>query len=114
MLEILARDGRLPSHYPYPIQVAQFGTSPTLIALGGEVVVDYAIRLRKEFPEHPLFLIGYSNDVMGYIPSLRVLREGGYEGGGSMMFYLRPGPWAEGVEEMIVEKVHLLVRQVRK
>jgi neutral ceramidase len=113
MLDIIAREGRLPSHYPYPIQVAQFGTSSTLIALGGEVVVDYSIRLRKELAEHPLFLIAYANDVMGYIPSLRVLKEGGYEGGGSMMFYLRPGTWAEGVEEMIVEKVRQLVRRVR-
>jgi neutral ceramidase len=113
MLDTIARDGRLPSHYPYPIQVAQFGTSPTLIALGGEVVVDYSIRLRKELAG-PLFLIAYANDVMGYIPSLRVLKEGGYEGGGSMMFYLRPAPWAEGVEDMIVEKVHQLVRRVRK
>jgi hypothetical protein len=77
------------------------------------VVVDYSIRLRKELGEHPLFLIAYANDVMGYIPSLRILKEGGYEGGGSMMFYLRPGPWAEGVEEMIVEKVRQLVGRVK-
>jgi hypothetical protein len=114
MLEILARDGRLLQ----PLSLSDSGgllEPRPLIALGGEVVVDYAIRLRKEFPEHPLFLIGYSNDVMGHIPSLRVLREGGYEGGGSMMFYLRPGPWAEeSGRDVIVEKVHQLVGQVRK
>jgi hypothetical protein len=35
----------------------------------------------------------YSNYVMAYIPSLRVLQEGGYEGGGAMTFYGRPGVW---------------------
>ncbi len=113
MLDIIQRDGRLPSHYPYPVQVAQFGKSLTLIALGGEVVVDYSLRLKKELTANPLFLLAYSNDVMGYIPSLRVLKEGGYEGGGSMIFYGQPGPWAEQVEELVVRKVHELVRRVQ-
>ena len=42
-----------------------------------------------------LWVSGYSNDVMGYIPSLRVLKEGGYEGSGAMIYYVRPGPWSE-------------------
>ena len=82
-----ADDGRLPAQYPYPVQVAQFGKSLTLVALGGEVVVDYSLRLKKELSGKPLLLMAYANDVMGYIPSLRVLKEGGYEGGGSMIFY---------------------------
>ncbi len=112
MLDILKRDGRLPTQYPYPVQVAQFGKSLTLVALGGEVVVDYSLRLKKELSGKPLLLMAYANDVMGYIPSLRVLKEGGYEGGGSMIFYGRPGPWAEDVEELVVKKVHELVRKL--
>lgn len=113
MLDTIAREGKLPSNYPYPIQVAQLGRSLTMVALGGEVVVDYSIRLKKELTATPLFLIAYANDVMGYIPSVRILREGGYEGGGSMIFYGRPGPWAEEVEELIVRKVHELVRRLQ-
>jgi len=56
--------------------------------------------------------MAYANDVMAYIPSLRVLKEGGYEGGGSMIFYGRPGPWAEDVEELVVKKVHEVVRKL--
>jgi hypothetical protein len=73
------------------------------------VVVDYSLRLKRELSGTPLFLVAYANDVMGYIPSVRILKEGGYEGGGSMIFYGRPGPWAEEVEETIVRKVHELV-----
>ena len=47
MLARLERDGRLRSDYPYPIQVVQIGNDFTVIALGGEVVTDYALRLKK-------------------------------------------------------------------
>jgi hypothetical protein len=57
---------------------------------------------------------GYSNDVFGYVPSLRVLKEGGYEGGGAMRFSAFPGPFAPTVEERIVAKVHELVQRVRQ
>jgi len=94
--------------------VAQFGRTFTLIALGGEVTVDYSIRLRKDLARFPLFLVAYSNDVFAYVPSVRLLREGGYEGGGSMIFYGRPAPWAEEVEERLVGKIHDLVRRVTR
>ena len=44
-------------------------------------MVDYALRLAREYPERRMWVAGYSNDVFGYVPSVRVLREGGYEGG---------------------------------
>jgi putative membrane-bound dehydrogenase-like protein len=44
----------------------------------------------------------YSNDVPCYIPSERVLKEGGYEGGGAMVFYGLPAPFAPGLEDKII------------
>ena len=43
---------------------------------------------------------------MAYIPSRRVLREGGYEGSGAMIYYGLPTVWAPAVENAIVEEVH--------
>ena len=43
---------------------------------------------------------------MAYIPSRRVLTEGGYEGGGAMVYYGLPAPWSPEVEERIVAEVH--------
>jgi neutral ceramidase len=114
MLAILKRYGRLPTEYPYPIQVWQFGKDLTWIALGGEVVVDYDLRLKKMFGADRLWVSGYSNDVFAYIPSLRVLKEGGYEGGGAMIYYVQPGPWAPPVEENIISATERLVRSVRR
>jgi hypothetical protein len=92
-----------PPH-DYPVQVIRFGDDLTLIALGSEVVVDYSLRLKRELAgPTPVWVAGYSNDYNGYIPSLRVLKEGGYEA---------QAGWAEDVEERIVAKVHELHRQL--
>ena len=109
MLDVLAREGRLPHVERAPVQVWRFGETFTLVAIGGEVVVDYALRLKREHPGRRLWIAGYSNDVFGYLPSLRVLNEGGYEGGGAMIYYGRPGPVAPSVEERIHAKVDELM-----
>jgi len=109
MLQTLHRDGHLPTEYPYPLEIWQFGRDLTLIALGSEVVVDYDLRLKKEMGADKLWVTAYCNDVFAYIPSLRVLKEGGYEGGGAMVYYGQPGPFAPNIEETIIGKVHDLV-----
>ncbi len=114
LLKMLARDGRLPAEYPYPLQVWQFGKDLTLIAMSGEVVVDYALRLKKEFGPEKLWVAAYSNDNFAYIPSRRVLQEGGYEGGEAMIGARLPGPFAPSIEETIVRRVHELVARTRK
>lgn len=112
MLKVLDRDGRLPAEYPYPLQVWQFGPDLTLVAMAGECVVDYALRLKKELGPRNLWVAGYCNDVFAYIPSLRVLREGGYEGGNAMIYYGQPGPFAPSIEESIIGRVHELVKRL--
>jgi hypothetical protein len=99
--------GEIPLTHSYPIQAWRLGNL-AWAALGGEVVVDYALRLRAE-NQGPLWVFGYSNDVMAYIPSERVLAEGRYEGDTSMIPYGRPGPWSAGLEEKIVKKSHELL-----
>jgi len=112
MLEMLERDGKLPDRYPYPIQVWRLGRGLTWIILGGEVVVDYSLRFKKQYGWDNVWVAGYSNDVMAYVPSLRVLKEGGYEGGGAMAPYGIPSVWAPPVEEKIVAAVHERVKAV--
>ncbi len=112
MLDILERDGKLAATYPYPVQAWQFGGSLTLVPLAGEVVVDYSLRLRGKYGWNDMWVAGYSNDVFAYIPSLRVLKEGGYEGGGAMIGYGQPGPFGESVEEDIMRKVDEVLTKV--
>jgi hypothetical protein len=103
LLAQLEKQGVLRGSYPYPVQTWRLGDGPLWFALGGEVVVDYALRLKKEAGPGPVWVAGYANDVMSYIPSLRVLKEGGYEGGGAMVYYGLPTVWSPRIEELIVE-----------
>jgi neutral ceramidase len=111
LLKDIEKTGSLKQTYPYPVQVWQLGDDLTWVALGGEVVVDYSIRLKKELGK--VWVTGYANDVMGYIPSLRVLKEGGYEGATSMIYYGQPCTWGPRIEDIIVRTVHSEVGKVR-
>lgn len=97
-----AKPGR-PAH-SYPVQVIKLGQDLTLVALGSEVVVDYSLRFKRELAgTGAVWVAGYSNDYNGYIPSLRVLKEGGYEAAAG---------WADSVEERIAAKVHELHKRI--
>lgn len=110
MLERMAANETIPTTYPYPIATVKLGDEVEWIFLGGEVVVDYAVRLKSELQGPNTWVCGYANDVMAYIPSRRVLREGGYEGGGAMVYYGLPAPWSDQVEEQIVGTVRQLLK----
>jgi neutral ceramidase len=95
----------------FPVQAIRFGDDLTILALGGEVVVDYALRAKREFDREHLIVAGYSNDVMCYIPSKRVLLEGGYEADTSMIYYGQPGPFAEEVEDVVFTAIRQVMRR---
>jgi len=105
----LNRGEHLPITLPYMIQTWAFGDNLALVFLPGEVVVDYSLRLKRELDAKRLWINAYANDVPCYIPSERVLQEGGYEGGGAMVYYDKPTRFATGIENAIVQTVHELL-----
>ncbi len=110
MLDVLKQHGRLPATYPIPLQTWQFGNQLTMVFLGGEVVVDYALRLKKELDDPKLWVTAYANDVLGYIASERMRAEGGYEYDRSGIYYNLPGPWTGGTEDLLVSRIHEVLR----
>ena len=112
LLDKLSHDGKLSPTYPYPVQMWRLGDLQ-ITALGGEVVVDYALRLKSDLSGSTNWISGYCNDVMAYIPSARVLKEGGYEGESAMIYYGLPTKWSGNVEEHIVKTVRELAEEVR-
>lgn len=104
--------GNLDKTYPYPLQAWRLGDLLWL-TMGGEVVVDYSIKFKKRYGEKT-WVTAYCNDVMAYIPSLRVLNEGGYEGHTSMAVYGLPGDrWKPNVEDLVTDGVETLVNETR-
>ncbi|MBB5032328.1 neutral/alkaline non-lysosomal ceramidase N-terminal domain-containing protein [Prosthecobacter vanneervenii] len=99
-----AKPGR--ADHDYPVQVIKLGNDLTFITLGSEVVVDYSLRFKRELAgDAGVWVAGYSNDYTGYVPSLRVLKEGGYEAAAG---------WADSVEDRIAAKVHDLHQKLSK
>jgi hypothetical protein len=106
--------GALPDRVKYPVQVWQFGPDLTLIALTGETVVDYSLKFKAAYGWNNTWVCGYNNDLLSYVPSLRVLHEGGYEGVTGMFEYGHRAPYTETVEERITTKVEELVKATAK
>lgn len=115
-------DGKpLERTYPYPLQVWKLGRKQLWITMGGEVVVDYSLGFKKQFGDD-VWVAGYCNDVMAYIPSLRVLDEDvpprksgrwGYEGNTSMMVYGRAAErWADDIEDLIADSVSGMMQRL--
>jgi len=102
----LDRGEALPTRVPYLVQTWSFGDDLAMVFLPGEITVDYSLRIKREFDRARLWVNGYSNDVPCYVPSRRVLEEGGYEGAGAMVYYDRPTKFAPDVEELIMQAVH--------
>jgi len=104
--------GFTPDHLVYPVQAVRFGTDLCVLALSGETVVDYGLKAKKLFAGENLYVAGYSSEVMCYIPSLRLLKEGGYEPDESMIYYGFPGPFANSVEDSVTTAIRRVMKKV--
>lgn len=98
--------------YNYPVQAIRFGKSLCILAMAGETVVDYSLWAKKKYHKETLFVAGYSNEVMCYIPTQRILKEGGYESESSMIYYVMPGPFKENVEEKIYQGIKKVMADI--
>lgn len=102
----IERGEKLPAELPYMVQEWNFGDKLAMVFLPGEVVVDYSLRLKREFDPQRLWVSAYANYVPCYIPSKRIWNEGGYEGGGAMVYYDLPTRLSENTEEIIINAVY--------
>jgi hypothetical protein len=111
MLARLDAGEKFSPAYPYPLHAWRLGDT-LLIGMGGEAVVDYALRFKARYGSNT-WVCGYADDLVAYIPSRRVWLEGGYEGGAYLYEYGRPAlRWAGDVEERIAAAVERLVKEV--
>ncbi len=106
-LETLDKGEKLPEKHAAAIAVWQLGGDMTLVALSGEVVVDYVGLIEKAIGPNRLWLSAYANDYYGYLPSARLLEEGGYETGG-----LRGIRFSPRAQDALIAKVRELAAQV--
>ncbi len=104
----------LPAAVECPVAAVRFGSDLTFLFIAGEVVVDYSLRLKREFAAENPWLVGYAFEVPCYIPSARILKEGGYEADSSLIYYGLYGPLLGRSEKMIVDKFREMVGSLKK
>tara|TARA_Y100001934_G_C12363743_1_gene782220 strand:- start:706 stop:2103 length:1398 start_codon:yes stop_codon:yes gene_type:complete len=109
MLEVKQKGESGATHYPAPFGVWQFGEDLTLVAMSGEVVVDYVYMLEKALGPLNLWISAYCNDVYGYLRSARVLDEGGYETRG--LYAGGIGLFSPKGEDVVVDSIVGLARK---
>lgn len=109
MLELVDKGQPPPSKVMVPIALWQFGQDLTMVGLSGEVVVDYVAFLEKALGPLDLWVASYCNNWFGYLPSARVLSEGGYES--AQLYSGGPGIFAPAAEEALVKMVRALAER---
>lgn len=108
LLGMLERGEKPLSHHSAPVAVWQFGGDLTFVALPSEVVVDYVQLVEQAIGPLNLWVAAYCNEGFGYVPSARVIREGGYETRGIIG---GDGWFAPETQDALVGKVAELAKQ---
>jgi hypothetical protein len=103
----------LPESVKLPLAVLRLGDDLTFVLMGGEVVVDYSRRIKRMLADDHPWPIGYAYEVPCYIPSERLLKEGGYETESSLVFYGFYGPFRHGIETQLLNRLETLATSVR-
>jgi hypothetical protein len=80
----------------------------SLLAMNGEVVVSYGLHART-VSNGAVLPMGYSNGMTGYVPTAKVIAEGGYEGGDSIPYFFLPAPFDPAVEPLLTEAIDRLL-----
>jgi hypothetical protein len=103
----------LPQALKLPIAALRIGDDLTFVLMGGEVVVDYSRRLKRLLAEDHPWMVGYAYEVPCYIPSARLIKEGGYETESSLVYYGYYGPFRTSIEDLITRRLVALVSSLR-
>lgn len=69
------RDGTAPTAITGEVQLLRVGDDITLAAFPGELFVEIGLRLRQELPFKHLFVVGYANGIVGYLPTAESCRQ---------------------------------------
>ena len=108
IIEAHQRNDPIPTHYPAPLALWQFGHDLTLVGISGEVVSDYVPLVAETIGPDRLWVAGYSNQVFGYLPSAKVVGEGGYETLGLVSAHI--GWFSADAQHVLLAKIRQMSR----
>jgi hypothetical protein len=112
-LKLLNAGQPLPESVKLPLAILRLGEDLTFVLVGGEVVVDYSHRIKRLLADDHPWPIGYAYEVPCYIPSARLIKEGGYETDSSLIYYGYYGPFRGAIETELLNRLEGLLAGLR-
>lgn len=91
-------------HAELEASLLQLAGGLSLLALNAEPVVEYGFAIRR-IGGPGVLPLGYSNGMLGYLPTARQLEEGGYEADQSTRAYGLPGPLGPDTESLALKAI---------
>lgn len=113
LLGIIDKGGQVPLTQRCPLHVARIGEGLLMVFISGETVVDYSLACKQKYAGPFVWVAGYCDDVFAYLPSRRVLLEGGYEGRSGIVHQLTATPFLPSVEDRVMQGIARLVAEVQ-
>ena len=105
------KEGKVKNYLPYYISVFRFDDKTCIIALECEVVSDIGKNIKKILDNEDVIVLGYSNSSVCYIPTEKIIREGGYESESFKTARLA-GPFVPEIEDIIIGKAVLMAKSI--
>ena len=109
----LLERGPLPGGCAHEVQVLQLNPGFRVLFLGGEVLSEIGLHLKRALSPAVTVAAAYSNGLIGYIPSKNACPLGGYEVDGSHYYFRLPAPFTGDVEDRVVETALRVVESMR-
>ena len=82
-----------------------------LVSIPAEVFVDVALAVKRRHAAAKVFVIGFADYVVGYVPTEEDFRDHGYANTGAPHYYNHP-PFRRDVADIVTEKAIEVASQV--
>jgi len=110
-IESQLRGGTAPTEVPGPVHAVRIGDG-VIVTGPGETFTEYGIAVKERSPGLPTLYAGYTNEIIGYLPTANEYQYGGYEAGYGYKSVGLPSLFDPSVEQTLVETGVRLAEQL--
>jgi len=104
------RDGTVSTSVPAEVQVVRLDDT-AFVGIPGEPFVGLGLRIKEATGMDLVFVCGYTNGDIGYVPTRHEYDEGGYEIDEAFKYYGYPAALAPATGEILITTVLRLIEE---
>ena len=99
------RTNSIPENLAIHFTRISLGNNVQIIGMSSEIVAPLGRMVKDLYPDKNTIFLGYCTYVRPYIPTSKIVEEGGYEGEDSMIYCLFPAPFVKDIDSIIKKEV---------